>query len=107
MSPAILPIALNVIVDGTPVTVGMGPPIALAAVTVLAVFVALPWMFLHYLTRARTSGALSNEEARMLEDLWRTARTMERRVETLEQIMDADAPASPLLRPDYRKGEVH
>lgn len=64
-----------------------------ALVAVLAIFIGLPWLFLHYLTKNRSSGGLDGNEERMLEDLWKSARGMERRVETLERLMDDDAPA--------------
>lgn len=64
-----------------------------ALVAVLAIFIGLPWLFLHYLTKNRSSGGLDGNEERMLEDLWKSARGMERRVETLERLMDDDTPA--------------
>ena len=59
-------------------------------VAVLSIFVVLPWLFLHYFAKARSSGRLSDDEERMLEDLWRSARTMERRIETLERLIDSE-----------------
>lgn len=59
-------------------------------IAIISIFVVLPWLFLHYFAKARSSGRLSDEEERMLEDLWRSARTMERRIETLERLIDAE-----------------
>lgn len=67
--------------------------ILIVVISVVSVFVILPWLFLHYFAKARSSGSLSDDETRMLEDLWRSARTMERRIETLERLIDAE-PAS-------------
>jgi phage shock protein B len=78
----------------------------LGLVAILSIFVALPWMILHYTTKNKKAGSLSEEEHRMLEDLWRSARAMERRVETLERLIEADGaapvrPASERMRGDF------
>ena len=59
-------------------------------VAIISIFVVLPWLFLHYFAKARSSGRLSDDEERMLEDLWRSARTMERRIETLERLIESE-----------------
>lgn len=59
-------------------------------VAIVSIFVVLPWLFLHYFAKARSSGRLSDDEERMLEDLWRSARTMERRIETLERLIEIE-----------------
>jgi phage shock protein B len=65
-------------------------------VAVVAIFIVLPWMILHYISKSRTSKNLTEDDERMLEDLWRSARTMERRIETLERLIEPDAqPARP------------
>jgi phage shock protein B len=69
------------------VLLGMG----LGLVTIVCLFVVLPWMILHYISKARSSGSLSEEDGRMLEDLWRSAKTMERRIETMERLLEPDA----------------
>jgi len=82
---------------------GMG----LGLVAILSIFVILPWMFLHYFSKARNSRNLTDEDERMLEDLWRSARTMERRIETLERLIEPDAqPVRP--RPSERtRGDIN
>lgn len=68
----------------------------LGLVTILSLFVILPWMILHYISKARSSRNLTEDDERMLEDLWRSARTMERRIETLERLVEPDAvPVRP------------
>jgi phage shock protein B len=63
---------------------------------IICLFVVLPWMILHYISKARSSGALSEEDGRMLEDLWRSAKTMERRIETMERLLE---PEGTVIRP--------
>jgi phage shock protein B len=64
---------------------------SLGLVAVVSLFVVLPWMILHYISKNRSSRNLTEDEERMLEDLWRSARTMERRIETLERLLEPDA----------------
>ena len=69
---------------------------SLGLVAIVSLFVILPWMILHYISKARSNRNLSEDDERMLEDLWRSARTMERRIETLERLLEPDtAPARP------------
>ena len=73
--------------------------IVLIALTgTLALFVVLPGMILHYVTMWRRQKTLQPDDERMLEDLWRSAKAMERRIESLEALLDkseADAPRRP------------
>ena len=70
--------------------------IGLGFTAIVSLFVVLPWMVLHYLSKARNSRNLTEDDERMLEDLWRSARTMERRIETLEKLIEPDgAPFRP------------
>lgn len=64
---------------------------SLGLVAIVSLFVVLPWMILHYISKNRTSRNLTEDDERMLEDLWRSARTMERRIETLERLIEPDA----------------
>ncbi len=58
----------------------------------LGVVVGVPAMILHYIVQWRKAGSLKVEDERMLEDVWRAARHMERRIEALEAILEAQAP---------------
>ena len=69
--------------------------VALVAVTSL--FIGLPWLVLHYVTQWRKASGLRPEDEHMLEDVWKSAKRMERRIEALESILDAETPG-------WRKG---
>ena len=73
--------------------------IVLVAITgTVALFIILPGMILHYVTLWRRQKTLQPDDERMLEDLWRSAKAMERRIETLEALREkkeADAPRRP------------
>ena len=77
---------------------GSGEVVALVAVVfgTVSIFIILPWMILHYISKNRSAGRLTDDDERMLEDLWRSARTMERRIETLERLIEPDTqPVRP------------
>jgi len=59
---------------------------------VFLVIVAPLWIIFHYITRLKESRGLGSEEARLLEELWEKASTMESRVNSLETILDAEVP---------------
>ena len=58
-------------------------------IAILALFVVLPGMVFHYITLWRRQKTLQPDDERMLEDLWRSAKAMERRIETLESLLEA------------------
>ncbi len=65
---------------------------------IVALFVFLPGMVLHYITLWRRQKTLQPDDERMLEDLWRSAKAMERRIEALETLLEsreADGPRRP------------
>ena len=58
-------------------------------VWILAITIVAPiWILSHYATKWKLSKGLSTDEAQLLEQLWKTAQTMEERVATLESILD-------------------
>ncbi len=60
---------------------------------ILAVGVVAPIaIVMHYLTKWREMKTLSGDDERLLEDLWQTAQKLERRIDTLETILDKEAP---------------
>ena len=73
-------------------------------IAILALFVILPGMCFHYITLWRKQRQLMPDDEKMLEDLWRSAKRMERRIETLEALMDGEGGArrpAPRARRDF------
>ena len=65
---------------------------------IVSIFIILPAMIFHYVTLWRRQKTLQPDDERMLEDLWRSAKAMERRIESLEALLEkneADAPRRP------------
>jgi len=56
------------------------------------IFVGLPWVILHYLTKWKTASSLTREDENMLDSLYDTARRLEERLITVERIVAADHP---------------
>ena len=56
--------------------------------TIALMIIGPIWIISHYATKWKLSKGLTGDDAAMLEDLWKTARRMEDRVETLEAILD-------------------
>lgn len=56
---------------------------------ILALTVVAPiWIVSHYVTKWRLAKGISMDDAETLEELWKTAQGMEKRIETLESILD-------------------
>lgn len=71
--------------------------VAAFVLTVLFVTIVLPIVIvMHYMTKWKATKGLSNDEQRLLEDLWRDTQAMQSRVNALETILDGEVP-------DWRK----
>ena len=60
-------------------------------------FVAPIWIIAHYVTRWRTAKTLSNEDQKLLAELWKSADRMDGRLNNVERILDVEAA-------DWRRG---
>ena len=70
-----------------------GPELLIPLVAILSLFVILPAMIFHYITQWRKQKTLMPDDERMLEDLWRSAKRMERRIEALETLIETEGGA--------------
>jgi phage shock protein B len=61
-------------------------------VAIIALFIGLPWLIFHYVTKWKTASALTRDDERTIEELYDLARRMEDRVRTVERIVTADNP---------------
>ncbi len=60
-------------------------------------FVALPWLILHYVTKWKQAPRITDEDEKLLDDMHVLARRLEDRLNTIERIVAAD-------NPDFRPG---
>lgn len=68
-------------------------------------FVALPWLILHYVTRWKTAATLTNDDERMLGDMYELARRLEDRLETVERLVASDHPDFKPRRIDHESDD--
>ena len=66
-------------------------------------FLGLPWVILHYVTKWKQAPKITNEDEKLLDELYSLARRLEDRVATVERIVAADHPdwkvSMPLAEP--------
>jgi phage shock protein B len=55
-------------------------------------FIGLPWLIFHYITKWKQSASLTPSDENMIDDVYDTARRLEARMETIERIIAADDP---------------
>lgn len=60
-------------------------------------FVGMPWVILHYITKWKQAPKITNEDEKLLDELYSLARRLEDRLGTVERIVAAD-------HPDWRAG---
>ena len=61
-------------------------------VAILAIFVGLPWVVLHYVTRWKTAATLTTGDEALLDELYQLARRLDERMDTVERLVAADNP---------------
>jgi phage shock protein B len=72
-------------------------------VAIASIFIGLPWLLLHYVTKWKQAPKITNEDEKLLDELYTLARRLEDRVATVERIVAADHPdwkaSLPLAEP--------
>lgn len=66
--------------------------IVVPIVAILGIFVGLPWVILHYITRWKTAATLTSGDEALLEELYQLARRLDERMDTVERLVAADNP---------------
>lgn len=64
----------------------------LVVVVVGMLFIGLPWLVFHYITRWKTAATLTNEDEKLMEELYDLARRLDDRMCSIERIMTAENP---------------
>ena len=59
---------------------------------VLILFVALPWIILHYVTKWKTSATITSDDEVLLEELYNLAKRLDARMDTVERLVASDNP---------------
>ncbi len=61
-------------------------------IVIPVLFIALPWLILHYVTKWKTASSLTNDDEALLDDLYQLARRLDDRMDTVERLVAADNP---------------
>ena len=61
-------------------------------IAIVTLFIGLPWLVFHYITRWKTAATLSGSDEKLLDDLHDAARRLDDRLNTIERIMTAENP---------------
>ena len=56
------------------------------------IFIGLPWLILHYVTKWKQAPKITVEDEQLLDDMFNLARRLEERLITVERIAAADHP---------------
>nr|WP_086020039.1 envelope stress response membrane protein PspB [Shewanella halifaxensis] len=70
----------------------MNMDILMAPIIIFLIFVAPIWLILYYRSKKQVSQGLTEEEFSQLNELIAKADKMSHRIETLEAILDSEAP---------------
>ncbi len=63
-----------------------------AVIVVPTIFVGLPWIILHYITRWKTAATLTTGDEALLDELYQLARRLDDRMDTVERLVSVDNP---------------
>ena len=57
-----------------------------------AIFIGLPWLILHYITKWKTSATITTDDEVLLEELYNLAKRLDDRMDTVERLVASDNP---------------
>ena len=66
--------------------------VAIAMIVVPILFIGLPWLVFHYITKWKSQATLTSEDENLLDELHDLARRLDDRMCSIERIMTADNP---------------
>lgn len=61
-------------------------------IAITAIFVVLPWIIFHYISKWKTAATLTTEDENLLDELHDLARRLDDRMGTIERIIQAENP---------------
>ncbi len=68
-------------------------------VVIPAIFIGLPWLILHYITKWKTSATITTDDEALLEELYNLAKRLDDRMDTVERLVASD-------NPEFRPGRL-
>jgi phage shock protein B len=64
----------------------------MGGLAIITLFIGLPWLVFHYITKWKTAATLSGSDEKLLDELHDAARRLDDRLNTIERIMTAENP---------------
>ncbi|MGZ3247477.1 MAG: envelope stress response membrane protein PspB [Croceibacterium sp.] len=56
------------------------------------IFLGLPWIIFHYITKWKTAATITNDDENLLDELYQLAKRLDERMDTVERLVAADNP---------------
>jgi phage shock protein B len=79
----------------------MDGEIIMVPIVVGILFLGLPWLILNHVTKWKTAATLTNDDERMLGEMYDLARRLEDRMDTVERLVAQDNPDFAPRRIDH------
>ena len=57
---------------------------------IAAVFISIPWIILHYITRWKTAATITTDDEHLLDELYQLAKRLDERMDTVERLVATD-----------------
>jgi len=71
----------------------------LALIIIPMIFIGMPWVILHYVTKWKTAPTITADDEALLEELYNLAKRLDERMDTVERLVAADDPSfNPVRR---------
>ena len=61
-------------------------------IAIMAIFIGLPWIILHYITKWKTAATITTDDETLLEELYNLAKRLDERMDTVERLVASDNP---------------
>ena len=62
-------------------------------IVIPVIFIALPWIILHYVTKWKTAATITTDDEVLLEELYSLAKRLDERMDTVERLVASDDPS--------------
>ena len=59
---------------------------------IVAIFIGLPWIIMHYITKWKTAATITSDDENLLEELYNLAKRLDERMDTVERLVASDNP---------------
>jgi len=66
---------------------------------VVSIFIGLPWIIMHYITRWKTAATITTDDEHLLDELYQLAKRLDERMDTVERLVASD-------NPDFRPARI-